>query len=63
VKRVKRLVVSRRGMKRRTDRRRPFRVALRGGKTRRVRAVAVLRGGKRVRLRAAQPRACAKRRR
>ncbi len=63
VKRVKRLVVSRRGMKRRTDRRRPFRVALRGGKSRRVRAVAVLRGGKRVRLRAAQPRACAKRRR
>ena len=52
---VKRLVVRRRGMRRRVDRRRPFRVALRGGTARRVRAVAVLKGGKRVRLRATVP--------
>ncbi|HEX2085088.1 MAG TPA: CocE/NonD family hydrolase [Solirubrobacteraceae bacterium] len=63
VQKVKRLVVKRRGMKRRSDRRRPFRVGLNGGTSRRVRAVAVLRGGKRVRLRATVPRACAKRRR
>jgi hypothetical protein len=50
-------------MRRRVDRRRPFRVALRGGTSRRVRAVAVLRGGRRVRLRATMPRACLKRRR
>ena len=61
VKRVKRVVVTRRGM-RRADRRRPFRVGLRGGKGRRVRAVVVLRDGKRVKLRKAMPRACGKRR-
>ncbi|HEX8123105.1 MAG TPA: prolyl oligopeptidase family serine peptidase [Solirubrobacteraceae bacterium] len=59
VRKVRRVVVSRRGMKRRTDRRRPFRVALHGGRSRRVRAVAVLRGGRRVRLRATVPRRCA----
>jgi X-Pro dipeptidyl-peptidase-like protein len=63
VRKVRRLVVTRRGMKRRTDRRRPFRVALRGGKTRRIRAVAVLRGGKRVRLSAKTPKRCSRRRR
>ena len=62
VRRVRRLVVRQRGMRRHTDRRRPFRVRL-GGSGRRVRAVAVLRSGQRVRLRAVVPRACPVRRR
>ena len=62
VRRVQRFVVRQRGMRRRADRRRPFRVRL-GGGGRRIRAVAVLRDGQRVRLRAAVPRACTKRRR
>ena len=57
VKRVRRVRFTRMGMRRRVDRKRPFRVRLAGG-GRRVRAVAVLRGGRTVRLRAAVPRRC-----
>jgi hypothetical protein len=57
VRRVKRLTVTRAGMRRRHDRRPPFRVRL-GGDGRRVRALAVRRDGTSVRLRAQVPRRC-----
>ncbi|HEX8206672.1 MAG TPA: hypothetical protein VF587_11495, partial [Solirubrobacteraceae bacterium] len=61
---VARLVVRKRGMRRKVDRSRPFSVRLRAPRrSRRVRAVAVMRGGKRVKLTRAMPRACARRRR
>jgi hypothetical protein len=64
VRQVRRLVVTKRGMRRKVDRRRPFVVRLRRARaSRRVRAVAVLRAGKRVKLRGTMPRACARRRR
>jgi hypothetical protein len=57
VQQVKRVTVFRAGMRRRHDRRIPFRVALRGrGRT--VRALAVKRNGSSVRLRASVPRRC-----
>jgi len=57
VLKVKRVTVYRAGMRRRTDRRIPFRVALRGrGRT--VRALAVKRNGRSVRLKASVPRRC-----
>jgi hypothetical protein len=58
VKKVKRVTVSRAGMRRRTDRRIPFRVALRG-RGRAIRALAVKRNGRSVRLRATLPSRCA----
>ncbi|HEX8085530.1 MAG TPA: CocE/NonD family hydrolase [Solirubrobacteraceae bacterium] len=63
VRKVKRLIVTRRGTRRRVDRRRPFRVRMPRTVSRRIRAVAVMRGGKRVRLRAKAPRCATKRRR
>jgi hypothetical protein len=57
VKKVKRVTVFKAGMRRRHDRRIPFRVALRGrGRT--VRALAVKRNGRSVRLRTTVPRGC-----
>jgi hypothetical protein len=53
--------VFRAGMRRRTDRGIPFRVRLRGGTSRRVRAVATMRDGRRVVLRARLPRKCGSR--
>jgi hypothetical protein len=61
VRKVRRVSLFRAGMKRRLDRRIPFRVRLGGGKSRRVRAVATMRDGRRVVLRARLPRGCASR--
>ena len=61
VRRVRRMTVFRAGMRRRIDRRIPFRVRLRGGNSRRVRAVATLRDGRRVVLRARLPQRCGSR--
>ena len=58
VKRVRRFVVVKRGMRRKVDRNRPFRVRIKRPGRRHVRAVAVLRGGKRVKLRGKVPRSC-----
>jgi hypothetical protein len=61
VKKVRRLRVYRSGMRRRLDRRIPFRVRVAGGKGRRVRAVARLRTGRTVVLRARLPQRCGSR--
>jgi hypothetical protein len=61
VRRVRRVTVFRAGMRRRSDRRIPFRVRLRGGNSRRVRAVATMRDGRRVVLRARLPQRCGSR--
>jgi hypothetical protein len=58
VRKVKRLTVGRKGMRRRADRRIPFRVSVRGGQGRPVRAVATRRDGRSVVLRARLPRRC-----
>jgi dienelactone hydrolase len=61
VKKVRRITIFRAGMKRRLDRRIPFRVRLGGGTGRRIRAVATLRDRRRVVLRAQLPRRCGSR--
>jgi predicted acyl esterase len=59
VRKVRRVAVVRSGLRRRTDRRIPFRIRVAGGRGRSVRAVAVKRGGRAVVLRARLPRRCA----
>ena len=61
VLKVRRMTVFRARTRRRTDRRIPFRVRLRGGKSPRVRAVATKRDGRRVVLRVRLPRKCGSR--
>jgi hypothetical protein len=61
VRKVRRLRIYRAGMRRRLDRRIPFRVAIGGGKGRRIRAVARKRNGRTVVLRARLPRTCGSR--
>jgi hypothetical protein len=58
VHKVRRLTVGRKGMRRRADKRIPFRVSVRGGRGRPVRAVATRRDGRKVVLRARLPRRC-----